>query len=120
MNAVLWTVQIVLSLAFLVSGATKAFGPLEKLAEKMGWVDDFAPRVVRLIGVAEILGALGLVLPRALDVLPVLTPVAAAALALVMVAAAVVHVRRREIPMILPNLVLGGLAIFVSVARSSM
>ena len=120
MDVVLWVVQIFLAVAFLVAGGFKLFAPLGKLASAMAWVEDFDPRVVRLIGVAEMLGALGLVLPMLLGVATVLTPVAAAGLVLVMVGAAIVHVRRREFGMILPNVVLGGLALFVSVARSTM
>jgi hypothetical protein len=83
----------------------------------MDWVEDFSERTVKLIGVAEILGAVGLVLPAALDIVPVLTPLAASGLTLVMVLAAATHARRKELPMIGVNVVLGGLALFVAIMR---
>lgn len=83
----------------------------------MGWTADFSGAAVKAIGAVEILGALGLVLPRALDVAPVLTPLAATGLAVVQAAAIVVHVRRKE-PKALPmNVVLLVPAVFVAAGR---
>ena len=65
----------------------------------------------------EILGAIGLILPAALDIAPVLTPLAASGLALTMLLAALTHLRRKEYPMIGVNLVLGGPALFVAIMR---
>jgi hypothetical protein len=70
-----------------------------------------------LIGVCELLGAIGLVVPAATRVLPALTPVAASALALVMVLAAGTHFSYGEFPVIGVNVVLGGLAAFVAWGR---
>lgn len=117
MNIVLWIIAAVLAAAFAAAGFMKATTPKEKLAENMGWVDDFSSGTVKLIGVVEILGAVGLVLPAALDIAPWLTPLAASGLALTMVLAAVVHARRKEYPLIGVNVVLGGLALFVAVMR---
>lgn len=117
MNIALWAVQIILALAFLAAGVMKATQPLEKLAENMGWVNDFSPAFVRFIGVAEVLGAIGLVAPLALGIAPVLTPVAAIALAVTMVGAVVVHARRKENAMLVPNLVLLAACVFVAVGR---
>jgi len=61
------------------------------------WADGFSENTVKLIGAVEFLGALGLILPRALDILPVLTPVAATCLFVVMVGAVTTHVRRGEL-----------------------
>lgn len=117
MNIVLWVIAIVLALAFGAAGFLKATTPKTKLAENMDWVEDFSERTVKLIGVVEILGAIGLVLPAALDIAPVLTPLAASGLALTMVLAAVTHARRKEYSMIGINVVLGGLALFVAIMR---
>lgn len=117
MNIVLWVIAIVLAVAFGAAGLMKATTPKQKLAETMNWVEDFSDRTVKLIGVIEILGALGLVLPAALDIAPVLTPVAASGLALTMVLAALTHARRKELPTIAVNAVLGGLALFVAIMR---
>jgi hypothetical protein len=72
---------------------------------------------VKGIGALEVLGALGLILPAALDIVPVLVPVAATGLALVMLGAAVTHARRNENQMIVVNVVLLALAVFVAWGR---
>lgn len=117
MNIVLWVIAIVLAVAFAAAGFLKVTSPREKLAENMDWVEDFSDRTVKLIGVLEILGALGLILPAALGIVPVLTPLAATGLAVIMALAALTHARRKELPMIAVNLVLGGLALFVAIMR---
>lgn len=116
MNVILWIVAGVLAALFLLAGAMKALTPREQLAQKMGWVNDYPAGAVKFVGVVEVLGALGLVLPAALDIAPVLTPLAAAGLAVTMVLAAVVHVRRKE-QGALVCFVLFLLAFFVAVMR---
>ncbi|MCL2515048.1 MAG: DoxX family protein [Microbacteriaceae bacterium] len=96
MNVALWIVTGLLALAFLAAGLLKTVQPKEKLAANMGWVDDFTPTGVKLIGIAEVLGAIGLVVPAATGIAPILTPIAAAALAVVMIGALIVHLRRGE------------------------
>lgn len=117
MNIVLWIVAGVLALAFLAAGLMKVSQPKEKLAASMGWVDDFSPGTVKFIGTMEILGAIGLILPAATGIAPVLTPLAATGLAITMVLAAIVHGRRGEPQMILVNAVLLVLALFVAIMR---
>lgn len=117
MNIVLWVIAGILALVFAAAGFMKATAPKEKLAENMDWVEDFSPGTIKLIGVVEVLGAIGLVLPAAVDIAPVLTPLAASGLALTMVLAAVTHLRRKEHQMILVNVVLGALALFVAIMR---
>lgn len=117
MNVALWVVQGILAGAFLVAGLQKLLRPREALARSMGWVEDFQHTHVRGIGVAEVLGALGLVLPGLTGVAPVLTPVAAIGLALLMLGAAATHARRGEWPLIVVNVLLGGLAAFVAWGR---
>jgi uncharacterized membrane protein YphA (DoxX/SURF4 family) len=117
MNVVLWIIAGLLAVMFFFAGLTKATQPVAKLATKMAWVEDYSPATVRLIGILEILGALGLILPAALGIVPVLTPLAAAGLAAIMVPAAVVHVRRGESSLVPVNVVLFALAAFVAVMR---
>lgn len=117
MNVTLWIIAIVLAVFFLMAGLAKVSQPKEKLAEKMGWVEDWSPNAVKLIGAVEILGAIGLVLPAATGVATVLTPLAATGLAIVMLLAAVVHARRKEQQLIGVNVVLLVLAAFVAVMR---
>ncbi|BAK34708.1 hypothetical protein MLP_16940 [Microlunatus phosphovorus NM-1] len=117
MNIALWIVAGVLALAFLAAGLMKVSQPKEKLAASMGWVDDFSPGTVKFIGTMEILGAIGLILPAATGIAPVLTPLAATGLAITMILAAIVHGRRGEPQMIIVNAVLLVLALFVAIMR---
>ncbi|MEI6877222.1 MAG: DoxX family protein [Spirochaetota bacterium] len=118
MNTFLWILQGVLALAFLLAGLLKATSPKEKLAARMGWVKDFPPVQVKLIGGAETLGALGLVLPSLTGILTWLTPLAGAALSILMIGAIYTHIRRNEIKGTLPSLILGALACGVAAGRS--
>ena len=118
MNIALWIVQVVLFFAFMAAGVMKTFSPISELAAGMAWVKDVNPIfMVRLPGIAEIVGAIGLILPALIRIKPRLTPLAAAALAFVMVMAAILHVSRGEFDMIFPNLVLVLLSAFVAVGR---
>jgi uncharacterized membrane protein YphA (DoxX/SURF4 family) len=117
MNVVLWVVAGVLAAAFLAAGLAKLTQPKEKLAENMGWVEDFSPGTVKAIGGLEVLAAIGLILPAALDVVPVLVPLAAVGLIVLMLGAAITHTRRKEFPMIAINLVLLLLAAVVAWGR---
>ncbi|MFT2815456.1 DoxX family protein [Leifsonia sp. A12D58] len=93
----LWIINGLLAVAYLGAGLMKASRPKSALAASgMGWVEDFSPASVRLIGLSEVLGAIGLVLPLLLGVAPVLTPIASTALTIVMIGAVVVHARRKE------------------------
>lgn len=117
LHYVLWGVQLLLAFAYLAAGSMKATQPIDALAVQMNWVTHVPPWLVRVIGTAELAGALGLVLPSALRVQPVLTPVAASLLTLVMGMAATFHVMIGEPPMMVPSLVLGSLAAFVAWGR---
>ena len=118
MNIVLWVVQILLALAFLMAGAMKSTQPINKLAVRMKWVNAMKPsQLVRLIGILEVLAAIGLILPAVTGILPWLTPVAAIGLVLTMIGAMIVHIRLGEGSHIAPNIVLLLLAVFVVVGR---
>ena len=117
MNIVLWIVQILLALVFAMAGIMKVTRPFEKLAENMKWAKDVGPRGVRLIGVLEILGAIGLILPAVTGILPWLTPIAAIGLVLTMIGAMITHGRRGEFPNMGFNLVLLLLAVFIVLGR---
>ena len=113
MNVLLWIVQAVLALAFAVAGFMKLTQPKEKLLGTLPWVEDFSPTTVKLIGTAELAAALGLILPAATRIAPVLTPLAATGLVVLMVLAAITHARRREPSGIAVNAVLLVLAAVV-------
>lgn len=117
MNVVVWVVQVLLAVAFGGAGFMKLSQPREKLQVNMKWVEDFASNTIKGIGVLELLGALGLILPFLTGILPVLTPVAAVGLIIVMLGAIVTHLRRGETPMAAINVVLLLLAAFVAYGR---
>jgi uncharacterized membrane protein YphA (DoxX/SURF4 family) len=96
MNVLLWIVQAALAALFAMSGLAKVAQPKDKLAPKYQWMQDVSQPTVRFIGVVEVLGALGLILPAATGIAPVLTPVAAAGFAVLLILAAALHLRRRE------------------------
>jgi uncharacterized membrane protein YphA (DoxX/SURF4 family) len=118
MNVVLWVLQIVLALAFAAAGTFKLTKSRAALAEQqMGWVEDFSDSAVKGIGAAELLGAVGLILPAWTGIAPVLTPLAATGLAITMIGALIVHARRHETKAFPPPLVLGVLALIVAWGR---
>ncbi len=114
MNTLLWILQIVLAGVFLMAGTMKLMQPKEKMQESMGWVEDFDGTQIKAIGGLEVLGAIGLVLPGAFDIVAGITPWAALGIALLMAGAAVVHARRQEfVPYMAANIVLAVLALIV-------
>ncbi|GHJ07700.1 hypothetical protein TPA0907_20670 [Micromonospora humidisoli] len=98
MNVFLWIVQILLAALFAGAGLTKLTQPREKLLDRMGWVRNTPPLQVKALGAAELLAALGLVLPGLTGIATVLTPLAAVGLVIVMAGAIVVHARAKELP----------------------
>ena len=117
MNIALWAVQILLALAFLLAGVPKATQPIPVLSKRLTWAKDVPELFVRFIGVAEILGALGLILPALTGILPWLTVAAAIGLAIIMVASIIFHVVRGEANRIVANVVLLALLLFVLIGR---
>jgi uncharacterized membrane protein YphA (DoxX/SURF4 family) len=118
MNIALWIIAGLLAVAFLAGGAVKLAQPKEKLAASgMGFVEDVSAGTVKAIGTLEVLAAVGLILPAALDIAPVLVPLAAVGLVLLMVGAIITHLRRHEAQAIGVNLALLALAVFVAWGR---
>lgn len=118
MNIVLWIVAAVLAVIFVAAGVMKMTRPKEVLATSgLAWVEDVSAPTVKAIGAIELLGALGLILPAAVNIAPVLVPLAATGLALAMLCAIVTHVRRREPQAIVINVVLLVLAALVAWGR---
>lgn len=101
---------------FGLAGAMKTFTPMDKLAQMLPWVAS-VPALARFIGIAELAGAIGLVAPAATRIAPMLTPMAALGLLVVMVLAAGFHVLRGELHAVPVNVVLGSLAAFVAWGR---
>lgn len=113
----LWFAQGALALAFLASGAMKVSMPMEALQAQMPWVSGSLGGLVRFIGTVEVLGAIGVILPAATRIKPVLTPLAALGLATVMLLASLTHLSRGELGLVPVNLTLGGIALFVAWGR---
>lgn len=121
MNTALWILAGLLAAVFTAAGATKLARPRADLAPQMPWVEDFSDGQVKAIGALELLGAVGLILPAALDIAPWLVPVAATGLALVMAGAAVVHVRRGDpAAAVAAPVVLGLASAFLAVGRFAL
>lgn len=121
MDIALWIAQGLLALAFLASGSAKLKNDHMTFAASRppgtAFAADLAEPAFKAIGALEVLGAIGLVLPWALDIAPVLTPIAAAGLAVIMVGAALTHLRRGERQPIVANLILLALALTVAIGR---
>jgi uncharacterized membrane protein YphA (DoxX/SURF4 family) len=97
MNALLWTLQVLLAAVFAGSGAAKISRSKDQLiASGQTGVAPFPLPVIRLTAFCELLGAVGILVPRLVGVAPFLTPVAAAGFAIVMVGAIGSHAYLRE------------------------
>ena len=105
MNAIVLALQILLGLLFAYTGFTKIFNGKVAFSNSNGWEKDYKVSTLKFFGVLELLGAIGLVAPYLTNILPILTPVAATALAMVMAGAILAHIRREEHKMILLNIV---------------
>jgi uncharacterized membrane protein YphA (DoxX/SURF4 family) len=116
METALWIVQILLAATFLVTGTTKLTQPRLKMAAgPMRWAADVTDRQFRTIGLLEVLGAIGLILPAALGIAPLLVPLAAIGLVLTMIGAIHVHVRHGETNRLAVPIVVLALALFVAI-----
>ncbi|MFE4823542.1 DoxX family protein [Streptomyces sp. NPDC056704] len=117
MNTALWIIAALLAAAFLFSGLFKLALSHEKYTSAQDWAAG-APRwAPKAIGTLEVLSAIGVVLPALVNIAPVLVPLAATGLALVMVGAVTMHLRRGEIPALAPSAILLVLAAIVAYGR---
>lgn len=117
MNVFLWVLQGLLAAAFLYSGTLKATRPKEKLVANFPWVTDFSAGTVKLIGTSQVAAAIGLILPALTGIAVILTPLAAVGLGLIMVLAAIYHIRKGEYSSIAINAVILILAAVVAWGR---
>lgn len=118
MNITLWIVQGLLAAFFGAGGIVKVVRQPKRLVDQgLTWAEDFSAGAVKTIGALELLAAVGLVLPAVAGIAPVLVPLAAVGLGLLMIGAAVVHVRRGEVPFIAVNAALLAAAAFVAWGR---
>lgn len=113
-NIGLWVAQVALAAMFLMAGFMKlTSGPADMVAMGMLWAENAPVALIKFIGLAEVLGALGMILPAATRIMPQLTKQAALGLAAIMVLAACLHTYRGEFEVLPMNIVLFALAVLV-------
>ena len=120
MNLTLWIIAGLLAVAYLAGGGGKLIMPKKKIAAigpSARWVEDFSAGSVKAIGALEVLGAVGLILPAATGIAPVLVPLAALGLVLIMVGAVITRLRRHEPKPMVADLAYLALAGFVAWGR---
>ncbi len=113
----MWVAQVLLAAMFLMAGIMKATQPIEELSQSMTWVNDFSAGMVRFIGISELLGGIGLLLPALLRIKPIFTPLAALGLFIIMVLAFIYHISNAEYQALGINLILGAIAVFIAWGR---
>ena len=116
-NVALWIAAILLALAMFAAGFGKLIQAKEKLVTRMAWAQDFSPGMIKVIGGVEVLAGIGLILPAVTGIAPILVPLAATGIAIVMIGAIVTHLWRGETKEILAPIVLLALAVFVAWGR---
>ena len=118
MNTILWIIQGLLAAMLAMAGIMKSTQPKEKLSKQLPWVSDFQTGTVRFIGFCEMLAAIGLIVPWLTGIVPVLTPVSALGVCIIMaLAVTTVHLKKKEYKEISLNTILFLMAAFVAYGR---
>ena len=117
LNIILWIAQVLLAGMFIMSGFMKVAQPIEELSKMLPWASQVPAGLVRFIGISELLGGIGLILPALLRIKPILTAWAAVGLATVMIFAAIFHASRGEFSAIGMNIILALIAAFIAWGR---
>jgi uncharacterized membrane protein YphA (DoxX/SURF4 family) len=119
MNIALWIITAILAAAFLAAGSMKLTRNRSDLAAAgMEWAESLSDGQVKAIGLVELLGAVGLVVPALVDIAPLLVPIAATGLAITMAGASAFHIRRNDPPASLaPSILLGIVSVLVALGR---
>lgn len=122
MNIALWIAQVLLAGLYGMTGSMKAFQPDKvRTNPQMTWAHDRQDGFIRFVGTAELLGALGLILPALTGILPWLTPLAAIGLSLIqLLAVFTVHLPKKEYQVIPVNVVLLALSVFAAYGRFTL
>ena len=118
MNLSLWIAQAFLFLFFGGAGIVHGFFPVEEAAKNAPWADDVPVALLRFIGISELMGAIGVLVPALTRIKPFLTPLAALGCMTIMILAAIFHISRGEIGMVPVNLSVALVAGFVWWGRS--
>ena len=118
MNIALWVLQALVGVVFIAAGSMKVFRAEPAPAQGKKQVGELSRGLATFIGICELLGGLGMILPALTGILPWLTPLAAACLAVVMILAAGFHLAHREYSGIPLIVVLFLMVAFIAVGRS--
>jgi hypothetical protein len=117
LHIALWVVQVLVATTLLWATAVKLFQPVGEVAAMWPWAGEVPVAVLKLTGVVDLLGGLGLTLPALLRIQPQLTPIAALGVVVLMVCASVFHIARGEGSQIGFNVVFAALSVFVAWGR---
>lgn len=121
MNTILWICQSFLALVFLYSGISKSTQSERWLvAHHQTGVEGLPVPFIRFIGVAEIFGVAGIIIPQLTGIMPILTPITALCFAFIMINAARIHYRRNEMRSVVLNLAILCVSLLVAFARFAM
>ncbi|AEA44328.1 DoxX family protein [Fluviicola taffensis] len=116
-NVFLWIAQTLLSITLIWAGALKNIQPIEKLELMWPWAGQVSPAFVQFTGVIDLLGGIGLIVPALFRIKPILTPIAALGIILLMISASVFHISRGEGTQIGFNIVVAAIAGFIAYGR---
>ena len=117
MDIALWIAAGFMAFVFVSAGSVKAFMPIAQ-TKKMPWAQELTALQIRGIGTAEVLGAIGLIVPQATNIAPILTPIAATLLAVLMAGATSTHLRLSDPrSAAVTTRVLMGVLLFVAAGR---
>ncbi len=118
MNTILWILQSLVAILFLYSGIHKSiYSEQELVASGQTGVEGLPIALIRFIGISEILGTIGIILPLLLHILPILTAISAIGFSTIMIPAAVIHYRRHEPKNVLTNCILFFICVFIAYGR---
>ena len=117
LHIILWTAQIILGGMFIMAGVMKSSQPIIDLSKSVPWTANVPLALVRFIGVSELLGGIGLILPALFRIKPILTPVAAIGILIIMVFAMLYHIINGETNVIGINVAFALLAAFIAWGR---
>jgi uncharacterized membrane protein YphA (DoxX/SURF4 family) len=118
MNTALWILQSLAAAAFLYSGVQKSIYSEQKLvAIGQTGVEGLPIALIRFIGISEILGTIGIILPQLLHIVAVLTPISAVCFAVIMIPASIIHYKRHEYKNVFNNCVLFLICVFIAYGR---
>jgi putative oxidoreductase len=117
LNITLWIVQGLTAALMLMSAFMKIATPIPELSAKWKWTGELPQQVVRMLGIVDLLGGIGIILPAILKIKPGLTPLAAVGVVLLMISATVFHISRGESSVIAFNIILMLFASFIAWGR---